>query len=81
MVNKELADRAVNFIRLLKHTKGQWAGKNFVLMPWQEKIIRDIFGTVNENGARQYRTVYIEIPRKNGKSELGARRRDFQRCF
>jgi phage terminase large subunit-like protein len=41
-------------------------------MPWQEKIIRDIFGTVNENGARQYRTVYIEIPRKNGKSELGA---------
>jgi phage terminase large subunit-like protein len=42
------------------------------LEPWQEKIVRDIFGTLNEDGTRQYRTVYIEIPRKNGKSELAA---------
>ncbi|GAI76108.1 unnamed protein product, partial [marine sediment metagenome] len=39
---------------------------------WQEKIIRKIFGTVKKDGTRQYRTVYIEIPRKNGKTEMGA---------
>ena len=69
---KEKADRAVRFVKSLKHGKGKWYGINFNLMPWQEKIIRDIFGTLNPDGTRQYRTVYIEIPRKNGKTELGA---------
>lgn len=41
-------------------------------MPWQDEIIRDIFGTVKDNGYRQYNTTYIEIPKKNGKSELAA---------
>lgn len=36
-------------------------------MPWQEKAIRDIFGTVNEDGTRQFRTAFIEIGKKNGK--------------
>jgi phage terminase large subunit-like protein len=69
---KEAADRAVKFVRSLMHGKGKWYGINFNLMPWQEKIIRDIFGTLNPDGTRQYRTAYIEIPRKNGKTELGA---------
>lgn len=72
MYDREKADRAVNFIKSLKHSKGRWYGHSFNLMPWQEKIIRDIFGTVNKNGTRQYRTVYIEVPRKNGKTELAA---------
>jgi phage terminase large subunit-like protein len=72
MFDKEKADRAVQFIELLKHTKGQWAGVAFNLPDWQKQIVRDIFGTVNDDGRRQYRTAYIEIPRKNGKSELGA---------
>jgi phage terminase large subunit-like protein len=66
------ADRAVRFIENLKHTKGKWAGKRFWLLPWQEQIIRDIFGIVDENGHRQFRTAYIEIGKKNGKSELAA---------
>jgi len=66
--NKELADRAVFFIQHLKHTKGEWAGQPFVLLPWQEKIIRDVFGTVKDDGYRQYNTVYIEVPKKNGKA-------------
>ena len=37
-----------------------------------EQIIRDVFGTVKENGYRQYNTAYVEIPKKNGKSELAA---------
>lgn len=70
--NASLAERAVMFIQMLKHTKGEWHGKNFKLLPWQDKIIRDLFGTVKENGYRQYNTAYIEVPKKMGKSELAA---------
>ena len=66
------ADRAVRFIENLRHTKGKWAGKRFWLLPWQEQIVRDVFGIVNEDGTRQFRTAFIEIPKKNGKSELAA---------
>ena len=72
MYDQTKADHAVNFINCLKHTKGQWRGVPFELLPWQDKIIRDIFGTVKENGYRQYNTAYVEIPKKNGKSELAA---------
>ena len=64
------ADRAVKFIENLRHTKGKWAGKRFWLLPWQEQIIRDIFGIVGEDNCRQFRTAFIEIGKKNGKSEL-----------
>ncbi len=66
------ADRAVKFIESLSHTKGKWAGKPFWLFPWQEQVIRDIFGIVDENGKRQFRTAFVEIGKKNGKSELAA---------
>ncbi|MGB9845922.1 MAG: terminase large subunit [Desulfotomaculales bacterium] len=72
MYDKAKADRAVEFIRNLRHTKGRWRGVPFTLLPWQEKIIRDIFGTVKPDGYRQYKTAYIEVPKKNGKSELAA---------
>jgi len=78
--HKERADRAVAFISSLKHTKGDWYGKNFDLLPWQEKIVRDIFGTLKENGYRQYNTAYVEIPKKQGKSELAAAIALFMTC-
>ena len=71
MTGKERSDEVVKFISLLNHTKGKWAGHRFKLEKWQEKIIREVFGTV-KNGKRQYRTVYIEIPRKNGKTSWAA---------
>ena len=70
--DKETADYSVNFINCLCHTKGTWAGKPFELIPWQEQIIRDLFGVLKKNGYRQFNTAYIEIPKKNGKSELAA---------
>ena len=70
--DKEYADFAVAFIESLCHTKGTWAGKTFELMDWQEQIIRDLFGILKPNGYRQFNTAYIEIPKKNGKSELAA---------
>lgn len=72
MYDEKKAQHAINFIHYLKHTKGQWHGVPFELLPWQDTIIRELFGTVKENGYRQYNTAYIEIPKKNGKSELAA---------
>jgi len=72
--NAKAANRAINFFeRLLTHTKGrEYAGQPFILAPWQKKIVSDLFGTLKKNGLRQYETAYIEIPKKNGKSELAA---------
>ena len=70
--DEKMADRAVRFIEMLPHTKAEWEGKPFWLLPWQARIIRDVFGVLREDGTRQCRTVYIEIPKKQGKSELAA---------
>jgi phage terminase large subunit-like protein len=70
--SKEAADRAVCFIESLKHTDGVWYKKPFELLDWQEQIIRDVFGILKPNGYRQFNTAYIEIPKKQGKSELAA---------
>jgi phage terminase large subunit-like protein len=68
------AQRAVDFFHLfLKHTKGEWAGKPFILSHWQERdIIRPLFGWKDRNGLRRYTRCDIWVPRKNGKSTLGA---------
>ena len=70
--DKDAADYAVMFIESLCHTKGTWAGRSFELIDWQEQIIRDLFGVLKPNGYRQFNTAYIEIPKKQGKSELAA---------
>lgn len=68
MYDEEKANKAVKFIKLLRHTKGEFAQKPFNLIPFQEKIIREIFGTVTDEGVRQYRECFIFIPRKNRKN-------------
>ena len=63
----------VRFIEALRTPRASSTASRFHLLPWQEKIIRDVFGTVRDDdlSMRQYTTAYIEIPKKNGKSELG----------
>jgi phage terminase large subunit-like protein len=72
--DKPRADWAVEFISKLTHTKDKWAGMDFQLRPWQRAIISELFGRMRADDPtrRAYRTCYIEIPRKNGKSELAA---------
>jgi phage terminase large subunit-like protein len=48
------------------------SGRPFELIDWPEQIIRDIFGTLKPNGYRQFNSVYVKIPKKMDKSELGA---------
>jgi len=71
-ISEKAAERAVLFINNLKHCKGEWAGKTFNMMPWQQDIVEKLFGTLNPDGTRQYRTCYIELPRKNGKTTLAS---------
>lgn len=68
------ADRAVRFIETnLVHIEGKDAGKPFILIPWQRTIIEDLFGWKRKSDkTRRYRVLYFEVPRKNGKSTLGA---------
>lgn len=68
------ADAAVAFFpRYLRHTEGEWAGRPFVLAPWQEHdIIRPLFGWKRDDGTRRYRICDVWVPRKNGKTELAA---------
>ena len=73
MYNDAKAQRAVRFIEGLKLFEGEWAGQYLKLELWQKKrIVMPVFGTVNRDGTRTIRTVYIEIPRKNGKTTLAA---------
>ena len=62
----------VTFIEALKHTKGEWHGQPFRLLPWQSDLIRTVFGVIAENGFRQCKTCYVEIGKKNGKTMLAA---------
>lgn len=61
------------FKQALIHMKGEFAKKPFILEPWQKQITRHVFGWVRKSdGMRVIRKVYIEIPRKNGKSTFAA---------
>uniref|UniRef100_A0A6M3J762 Putative terminase n=1 Tax=viral metagenome TaxID=1070528 RepID=A0A6M3J762_9ZZZZ len=67
------ATRAVKFFSCLKHSKGEWAGTEFKLELWQEFIIWNLFGWKRvDNGFRRFRTAYLEVSRKNGKTTLVA---------
>jgi phage terminase large subunit-like protein len=71
----ESGEHACAFIELLPHTKGKWARSSelLTLAPWQCFIIACVYGWKRrKNGMRRYRELYAEIPRKNGKSQIGA---------
>ena len=67
------ADRAVAFFaECLTHTTGEWRGQPFILSEWQAVIVRSVFGWKRLDGTRKYRTVFIAVPRKAGKTTLAA---------
>lgn len=72
--DENAADSVVRFFAdHVCFTDAEWAGKPFVLEPWQEHdIIRPMFGWKRADGTRRYRRVFVWVPRKNGKTELAA---------
>lgn len=68
------AERVCRFIENLPHTKGEWAARKerIRLTPWQCFVLTTIFGWVDAEGLRRFQIVYIEVPRKSGKSAISA---------
>jgi phage terminase large subunit-like protein len=62
-------ERAVRFLRSLRHPK---SGTAFQLDPWQERIVRRIYGPRKDDGSRIVRTVVLLLPRGNRKTSLAA---------
>lgn len=60
------------FEAMLVHIEGPLAGEPFVLEPWQRELVRELFGRKLPDGRRQYSTLYLEVPRGNGKSTFAA---------
>jgi phage terminase large subunit-like protein len=70
---KEAARAWKFFVGFLRHSKGAWAGKPFIPQGWQwERLLKPVFGWRKKDGRRRFRRVYVEIPKKNGKSTLAA---------
>jgi len=65
-------ERAVKFLRRLKHPKSTLPGKAFVLNPWQERVVRAVYGPRHDDGRRIVNTVVMLLPRGNRKTSLGA---------
>lgn len=73
MFSQQHADIVCNFFeKVLKHTQDDWYGKPFILAPWQEEALVQIFGNLDDAGNRIIETVYLEVPKKAGKSEFAA---------
>ena len=68
----ERAEKVLQFIRLLKHSKAPFTGQPFEPTEWQIDFIRKLYGTVDDNNQRQYKQGFLFIPRKNGKTTLAA---------
>lgn len=62
----------VFFERALRHSKGEWAGQVVELEGWQRFIVGSLLGWKRADGTRRFRTAYVEVPRKNGKTLLAA---------
>jgi P27 family predicted phage terminase small subunit len=68
------AQRVIDFVeRFTCHSKGEFAGKPFLLDPWQQAFLWILFGWIHAGtGYRRFRFSYAEIARGNGKSTLAA---------
>lgn len=64
----DLAIWHIRFFSRLRHSKGEWAGHPVDLSNWQQFVVGSAFGWLRQDGTRRFRTVYEELPRKNGKS-------------
>lgn len=67
------ARAACNFFEgILKHTMDEWYGQPFILCPWQEEALCNIFGSLDEDGNRIIELAYLEVVKKSGKTEMMA---------
>jgi phage terminase large subunit-like protein len=66
-----IGKRACEFLeRFCRQSKGKWAGQLLKLLPWQRDFIMRLFGWRTADGRRRFKSAYLEVPKKNGKSTL-----------
>lgn len=72
----QAAERACGFFpSCLRHYQDWFSGKAgdaFVLQPWQQAIVANLFGWKRPDGTRRYREAFLYIPRKQGKTQLAS---------
>lgn len=69
---KGYGQRAVEFLRALRHPKSKLEGKAFDLPMFWERIVKRIYGPVDDRGHRQVKTVFALMPRGARKTTIGA---------
>ena len=77
MFDEKRADYVCAFLGLLAFGSGDWVGKPFQLQDWQRDPLREFYGTIDSDWDsgykfRVFQYLYLEIPKKNGKTELAA---------
>ena len=71
--DRHAAQHAIEFFGFLHHSKGRWAGQVIRLEPWEQAIIWVLFGWYRrKTRTRRFRSAYVEIARKNGKSTVAS---------
>lgn len=70
--DEDKAARAEYFFSSLTHTIGKWRGRPWSWIPWQRELTREMFGWVDADGFRKYRSVFVAIPKKNGKTDYAS---------
>lgn len=75
--DEDAAKHVINFFQFCRHSKGQWAGQSIHLEPWQQFILWCVFGWMRADEdtgdpVRRFRTAYVEVGRKNGKSTFAS---------
>lgn len=68
--SEQHAQHALESFLFLRHSKGEWAGAEFIPAPWQQFWLALAFGWMRKDGTRRFREVWWEVPRKNGKSTI-----------
>ena len=62
--NREKAEAVIDYFTMLRHWKGDYAGQNIELLPWQQFIIWNIYGWLKPDGNRRFRYSYTEVAKK-----------------
>lgn len=65
-------ERAVDFVRRLRHPKSMLEDNAFHLPRWMERLLRRVYGDTRPDGTRRIREVFLLQPRGNHKSTNGA---------
>lgn len=76
--NRKKANRALKFIEgFCRHHEGRLAPQHIKLELWQKAFVSVVFGIMDSNDTRQFREVVLIVGRKNGKTLLRSRIRNY----